>query len=67
MRQEEEGSVEGASRAQRLRVLVQEGGAQAPGLHDGLEVNVVLVQYPLRPGQDAEEVGLQIDGGARST
>lgn len=45
-------------------MLEKEGGAQAAGLHLGIEVHMVLVQEPLGAGNDLEEVGRQPDGMA---
>lgn len=61
VRKKEQRSVKAACRAKQLVVLEQESRAQAARLHRRIEVHVVLVKEPLRPGDDSEVVGRQAD------
>lgn len=46
-------------------VLEEQCGAQPTGLHQGIVVNVVLIQGPLRARGQPEVVGAQLHDDAR--
>lgn len=51
--------------ANQVLVLEQQGRAQPAGFHQGVVVDVVLVQRPLRARRQAEVVGAQPHDDAR--
>lgn len=61
VRKKKQRSVKAAGRAKQLVMLEQESRAQAARLHWWIEVHMVLVQEPLRTGNDSEVVGRQAD------
>lgn len=61
VRHKEQSSIEASCWAKCFLMLEEEGRAQTSRLHLWFEVHMVLIQNPLRAGQDAKEVCAQLD------
>lgn len=64
-RQKQQSSIKAPRRSKCFLVLEEEGRSQATSLYWWVVVHVVLIQHPLRAGQDAKEVCRQPNGSTR--